>query len=106
MYPIPWKRTGGVLLTYGNSYPEDVDLKLLSAVGDNIPAAVRGQTTILEHMLPNNMLDDFYREGLGFRTYNTFLAGMLKQLSHRYPHTKILEIGTIYLNPSRMPHAC
>ena len=76
-----------------NSYPDDVDLKLLSAVGENIPAAVRGQTTILEHMLPDNMLDDFYKRGLGFGIYNSFLAGMMKQLSHRYPHANILEIG-------------
>lgn len=74
-------------------HSNDIDVKLLSAVGDNIPAAVRGQTTILEHMLPNGMLDDFYRQGLGFARYNSFLAGMMKQMTHRYPHAKILEIG-------------
>ena len=75
------------------SYPDNVDIKLLSAVGENIPAAVRGETTILEHMLPNNMLDDFYKKGLGFARYNSFLAGMMKQMTHRYPHGRILEIG-------------
>ncbi len=74
-------------------HSNDIDVKLLSAVGDNIPAAVRGQTTILEHMLPNGLLDDFYRQGLGFARYNLFLAGMMKQMTHRYPHAKILEIG-------------
>lgn len=75
------------------SYPENVDIKLISAVGENIPAAVRGQTTILEHMLPDNMLDDFYKKGLGFARYNAFMASMMKQMTHRYPHAKILEIG-------------
>ncbi|KAL5116716.1 hypothetical protein ACEQ8H_005328 [Pleosporales sp. CAS-2024a] len=70
-----------------------IDVKLLEAVGENLPAAVRGQTTILEHMLPNNMLDDWYKKGLGFERYNTFLARMMKQLVHRYPHARILEIG-------------
>lgn len=70
-----------------------MDLKLISAVGEHIPAAVRGETTILEHMLPDNLLDDFYKKGLGFQRYNSFLAGMMKQMVHRYPHTKILEIG-------------
>ncbi|KAL9605858.1 MAG: hypothetical protein Q9179_000968 [Wetmoreana sp. 5 TL-2023] len=74
-------------------YPNDVDLNLLVAVGENIPAVVRGETTILEHMLPNNMLDDFYKKGLGFARYNSFLASMMKQITHRYPHAKILEIG-------------
>lgn len=76
-----------------SKHSNDIDVQLLSAVGDNIPAAVRGQTTILEHMLPNGLLDNFYRQGLGFARYNLFLAGMMKQITHRYPHAKVLEIG-------------
>ncbi|KAJ5740973.1 hypothetical protein N7493_000845 [Penicillium malachiteum] len=74
-------------------HANDIDVQLLAAVGDNIPAAVRGRTTILEHMLPNGMLDNFYRQGLGFSRYNMFLADMMKQMVHRYPNAKILEIG-------------
>lgn len=70
-----------------------MDVKLLQAVGENIPAAVRGQTTILEHMLPDNMLDDFYKQGLGIQRCNAFLATMVKQITHRYPQASILEIG-------------
>ncbi|KAL8833493.1 MAG: hypothetical protein Q9170_004238 [Blastenia crenularia] len=76
-----------------DKYPESVDIKLLAAVGKNIPAAVRGQRTILEHMLQENMLDDFYRKGLGFARYNELMASMVKQITHRYPHARILEIG-------------
>lgn len=76
-------------------YSGNVDVKLISAVGENIPAVVRGKTTILEHMLPDNMLDDFYKKGLGFARYNSFLASMMRQMTHRYPHAKILEIGEI-----------
>ncbi|KAH7322436.1 putative hybrid NRPS/PKS enzyme [Stachybotrys elegans] len=75
------------------TYKDVVDIKLIVAVGENIPAAVRGETTILEHMLPDNMLDDFYKKGLGFDQYNQFLAAMMKQMVHRYPHARILEIG-------------
>ncbi|KAK3373153.1 hypothetical protein B0T24DRAFT_529456 [Lasiosphaeria ovina] len=74
-------------------HPDSIDLKLISAVGENMTAAVRGETTILEHMLPNNMLDDFYEKGLGLVELNLFLAGMVKQITHRYPHCRILEIG-------------
>ncbi|KAK0668424.1 putative dual specificity polyketide synthase [Cercophora samala] len=74
-------------------YSHTIDIRLLTAVGENIPAAVRGETTILEHMLVDNMLDDFYKKGLGFARYNSFLALMMEQMVHRYPHAKILEIG-------------
>ena len=86
-----------------SKYSESIDIKLLTAVGENLPAAVREETTILEHMLANNMLDDWYKEGLGFARYNSFLGSMMKQVTHRYPHARILEIGKITLllyNPS------
>ena len=76
-----------------HGHAESIDIKILSAVGENIPAVVRGQTTILEHMRQDNMLDDFYKKGLGFERYNAFLASMMQQITHRYPHAKILEIG-------------
>lgn len=74
-------------------HPDSVDVKLLTAVGEHIPASVRGETTILEHMLPNNLLDDFYKQGVGIQRYNAFLASMVQQITHRYPHSNILEIG-------------
>lgn len=81
-----------------SKYSDDLDVKMISVVGEKIPAAVRGETTILEHLLRDNMLDDFYKLGSGFQRYNWFLAGMMKQITHRYPHTRILEIGkTSYL---------
>lgn len=74
-------------------YEDSVDVKLIQAVGENMAATVRGETTILEHMRPNNMLDDFYVHGLGLSRLNVFLAGMMSQVIHRYPHARILEIG-------------
>ncbi|SPO05365.1 related to polyketide synthase [Cephalotrichum gorgonifer] len=76
-----------------SGYPSSVDLAIISAVGENIPAAVRGDTTILEHMLANNLLDNYYKGALGFSAYNTFLARMMEQLVHRYPNGRILEVG-------------
>ena len=76
-----------------NKYPHNLDVKMISVVGEKIPAAVRGELTILEELLKDNMLDDFYKVGSGFQRYNKFLAGMMKQISHRYPNARILEIG-------------
>ena len=58
-----------------------------------MPDVVRGKTTMLEHMLKDNMLDDLYKQGIGFAKYNSYLAKMVKQVAHRYPHMRILEIG-------------
>ncbi|OPB43455.1 putative lovastatin nonaketide synthase protein [Trichoderma guizhouense] len=76
-----------------DQYPDNLDVKMIRTVGEKIPPAVRNETTILEHLLQDNMLDDFYKLGSGFQRYNQFLASMMKQITHRYPHTKILEIG-------------
>ncbi|KAI5918389.1 hypothetical protein F4810DRAFT_715562 [Camillea tinctor] len=72
---------------------EETDIKMIAAVGENIPASVRGETTILEHMMRDNLLDNHYKYCLGAQQYNGFLARMVKQITHRYPHAKILEIG-------------
>nr|APX44007.1 polyketide synthase [Pestalotiopsis microspora] len=71
----------------------DIDIRLVAAVGDNLAAAARGETSMLEHMMYNGLLDDFYRHSLGCERYNAFLGAMAKQISHRYPHANILEIG-------------
>ncbi|KAF6220917.1 hypothetical protein HO133_002597 [Letharia lupina] len=47
-------------------YPENIDLKVISVIGENISALVRGQSTVLEHMLQENMLEDLFHDGLGF----------------------------------------
>ncbi|KAI9661732.1 MAG: putative Hybrid PKS-NRPS biosynthetic cluster [Bathelium mastoideum] len=70
-----------------------IDLRLLAAAGDRIPDVVRGKTTMLEHMLKDDMLDLIYKKGIGFEKFNSYLAKMLKQITHRYPHMKIFEIG-------------
>ncbi|KAI3336268.1 putative hybrid NRPS/PKS enzyme [Xylariaceae sp. AK1471] len=74
-------------------YREDGNVKIILAVGDNLPASVRGETTILEHMIKDDMLEQHYKKSLGAEVANEFLANMMKQIIHRYPHAKILEIG-------------
>ncbi|KAM0230168.1 hypothetical protein ACHAP5_011436 [Fusarium lateritium] len=74
-------------------FAESIDLQLIQAVGENLPAAVRKQTTMLEHMVKNDMLNRFYKLGLGFQRANAYLGQISKQISHRYPRMNILEIG-------------
>lgn len=80
-------------LTKLTSHPESIDLRIMHAVGENLPAVIRGETTILEHMLHDNMLNDYYVNALGFHEYTKYLARMVGQITHRYAHMNILEIG-------------
>lgn len=75
-------------------YPEDrIEVRLARAVGENLAAAVRGQTQILEHMFRDNLLNRYYTEAMGLREATGFLARVVAQLVHRYPHMDMLEIG-------------
>ncbi|KAK4078956.1 hypothetical protein Trihar35433_61 [Trichoderma harzianum] len=74
-------------------FPDQVDLQLITAVGENLAEVVRGQTTMLEHMIKDDVLNRFYKFGLGFQRANGFMGRIAKQVAHRYPRMKILEIG-------------
>ncbi|KAI4671892.1 putative Hybrid PKS-NRPS biosynthetic cluster [Alternaria triticimaculans] len=69
------------------------ELQLARAVGDNLPAVLRGETTILEHMTKDGLLDRFYEVGMGLREWSLFLGQTVKQIVHRYGRMKVLEIG-------------
>lgn len=89
-----WKSdTGSWLHQQRAKFPDQVDLQLITAVGENLAEVVRGQTTMLEHMIKDDVLNRFYKFGLGFQRANGFMGRIMKQVAHRYPRMKILEIG-------------
>ncbi|KAJ5656202.1 hypothetical protein N7507_008152 [Penicillium longicatenatum] len=69
------------------------ELQLCCVVGDTLPAVLRGETTILEHMTKDGLLDRFYEVAMGIREVTITLGRTVKQLVHRYPRMKMLEIG-------------
>ncbi|KAJ5971601.1 PKS-NRPS protein [Penicillium vulpinum] len=81
------------LLDQVTRFPDSVDLQLITAVGTHLPQVVRRETTMLEHMVRDDVLNRFYKFGLGFQRANGFMGQVLKQIAHRYPRSKILEIG-------------
>lgn len=74
-------------------FPDSIDLEIMHVVGEQMPRVIHGQTTILEHLLPNNLLDNYYVNALGFPQFSKWLARMAGQIAHRYPRMNILEIG-------------
>lgn len=74
-------------------YPGSIEVRLNKTVGENLPAAVRGETQILQHMFKDNLLNRYYTEAMGLREATDFLARTVAQMVHRYPHMNMLEIG-------------
>ncbi|KAF4997659.1 hypothetical protein FGRMN_3691 [Fusarium graminum] len=81
------------ILALTDKYRHHVDALLIESTGQNLPATIRAKDSILQHMTKDNLLGRFYEEGIGLGTANWWLASMVKQISHRYPAMKILEIG-------------
>ncbi|KAF3480350.1 Beta-ketoacyl synthase, active site protein [Arthroderma uncinatum] len=73
--------------------PKDPDFLLIAASGENLPAVVRGETTILEHMTKGNKLNNYYQNALGFHKLNELISITAAQIAHRYPNMNICEIG-------------
>ncbi|KAJ5100206.1 Male sterility NAD-binding [Penicillium angulare] len=69
------------------------DMLILHAVGENFAGIARGITPALQVLLKDDMLDRLYVEGVGFADGNLDLESLVKQLGHRYPRMKILEVG-------------
>ncbi|KAJ1323526.1 hybrid polyketide synthase [Microdochium nivale] len=74
-------------------FAETVDVRMAHAAGANFREVIRGNTTILEHMRKDGLLDRYYEDALAFPTMNKYLGRTVAQLSHRFPHLDILEIG-------------
>ncbi|KAL8840015.1 MAG: hypothetical protein Q9170_001499 [Blastenia crenularia] len=74
-------------------YPNSIDLQLMHAVGENLPAVIRGEMNMLEPMIQDNMLNRFYTNALGMDRYLRDLTRMARQISHRFPHMSVLEVG-------------
>ncbi|THC88618.1 hypothetical protein EYZ11_011935 [Aspergillus tanneri] len=79
--------------TLFEAHADSVDCRLVRIVGETLPSAVRGQSTMIEHMMKDGLLDEFYKYGLGFQVYNESLGRMVSQFTHVYPRAKIFEVG-------------
>ncbi|KAH8753456.1 hypothetical protein BGZ57DRAFT_958474 [Hyaloscypha finlandica] len=74
-------------------WPTASDVRLLAAVGENIAEQVRQKGSILESMMEDDLLHRFYRDSTGLEKANAWIGRLVAQITHRYPHLCILEIG-------------
>ncbi|KAH8810683.1 hypothetical protein F5884DRAFT_622925, partial [Xylogone sp. PMI_703] len=69
------------------------DMLILHATGNNLLAIARGTVPPLQVLLKDDMLDRLYVEGVGFADGNLDLEILVKQLAHRFPRMKVIEVG-------------
>lgn len=67
----------------------------MKAVGENLPGAIRNELNILEAMFKDNLLNEFYASGFGMQRYLADAARMIGEISHRFPHQNIIELGML-----------
>lgn len=72
-------------------YRHRSDLQLLETVGENIVPEIRRNGSMIEHMLKDGVLDQFYEEGFEFA--NIWIGRVVAQIAHRHPRMRVFEIG-------------
>lgn len=61
--------------------------------GNHLLAILRGETPPLQILMNNNLLHNFYKDGVGYERGFAQLCSYMKLLAHKKPTMKILEIG-------------
>lgn len=72
-------------------YAHTVEMQLIRQIGDYLPGIFETDNSPIK--LNDTLTEKFYSGALGFRIGNRHLARTVKQLTHRYPHLDILQIG-------------
>lgn len=75
------------------TYTDHIEMRLIRAVGKALPSFVTGTEPLLSVMLEDDMLSTLYKNGLGAPRVNAIVSRVIKQIVHRYPNMRILEIG-------------
>lgn len=74
-------------------YLEFIDFKMVREIGENLVEIVRGNKSAIEVAMRDNLLNELYPNALGMKECTVYLARLIKQMTHRYPHLNVLEIG-------------
>ncbi|OOF97571.1 hypothetical protein ASPCADRAFT_129251 [Aspergillus carbonarius ITEM 5010] len=73
-------------------YSDLPEVKAMHVVGEQLPRAIRGETTMLQHLMVTGLLNEYYAKALGMGQV-TVLADTVLQVARRYPRANILEVG-------------
>lgn len=65
----------------------------MHVIGKHMSVMIRGEANILEYLKEDRLLDRYYEEAMGTTYYTQYLARLVENVVHRYPHMSILEAG-------------
>lgn len=81
------------ILAASEPHMSTIEVKLLHSIGRELIDIVRGTKLAIQVGMRDNMLAEVYSKGLGAASYTSYLARIVKQITHRYPAMEILEVG-------------
>lgn len=76
-----------------SKWPGSVDLDMVRLVGENMLDFLKRKTSLLEVVMKNDLSTRLYSEGCGLPEVNEGMAGVLQQISHKFPQARYVEIG-------------
>ncbi|KAI0377622.1 hypothetical protein F5Y04DRAFT_291685 [Hypomontagnella monticulosa] len=85
--------TEDMVKAWGKEFSESVDLQAILTVGEDLVRILRGEVPPLQVWNQNNLHNRFYHESSIINDTNHDLFILAGQLSHRYPHMRVLEVG-------------
>ena len=79
------------LISACQPFAHTIEMQVLSLIGHSLPNMFEANEPPIQ--LDNTLAEQFHSDALGLRIGNRHLARTVKQLTHRYPHMDILQIG-------------
>ncbi|KXS94018.1 hypothetical protein AC578_8117 [Pseudocercospora eumusae] len=74
-------------------FKDNVDVRLLKRIGENLMTIAKGQITAIEIAMKDHLLNEVYTDSLGLKQVTQFLARIIVQMTHRCPQMSVLEVG-------------
>ncbi|KAK1676294.1 beta-ketoacyl synthase domain-containing protein [Colletotrichum godetiae] len=81
------------ILALSKPFSDQPEIKAMHIVGEQMPRAILGETTMLEHLMNNGLLADYYAQARSITRGTEILAETVVQILQRHPESKILEVG-------------
>jgi acyl transferase domain-containing protein len=72
------------------------DVEIMHLIGRSMPRVFNEETTILEELRATDVLDRYYAGGFGLGESARWVGRTVKQITDRYPHMNVLEIGELF----------
>ncbi|KAH6294001.1 hypothetical protein HBI40_065260 [Parastagonospora nodorum] len=74
-------------------FKDNVDVRLLKRIGENLVKIANEEVAAIEVAMQDHLLNEVYVASLGLKEVTHILARVISQITHRYQHLNVLEVG-------------